>query len=942
MSDEKNNNSKEQEIEENTADEKDEKSKKGSIGDKIPNSNDGSLADESVQDYKDMKNAAATVKGFSDKVPTKNKDDVGESETTEETAEGSSEAVDSSSDDGEQSQDQSNDPEGSEDEEKRLRDIQDNAPPEPFDNEPGDGSDGSSGDQDTSQGQDGPSSSPESQTKQMKDGSDVPASEPGGAASDASENGQQPNGSDSGSGASTTDSDSSNSSAGQDGGARSDAGSGATESGAEPGATQGADASGAAGTSDASSNGTDGPSASTDQTGASGASSNGNGQGGAVIADSDEKKDASSEQGDTSEGSESDTSDSAPENSSDRSSNSLASRSKKDRDALYKKYGTQNDKKRNSGRSTTSTREGSSTRKTGNQARGRTGSAAKNANASARQGAMNISQQSAQRAASMSRAAESMSSRGPFSAALKLAKATPVGRTVLSVVLIACLIFVSLFTVVFTYALPTSIFETAQTYVEEFEAEAYASDGEIHWAKFVAGIKVAGSMVGDALSEIGDKIMSWITGDDNSANKDNDGKDIETSSSDAQELRVTQQEEAEKATLTDKIEATQKKVNTRTEDVCDAVRGTKSEIKKAVEEHYNADGKYDDFDVTVTATPYRLSKEGAVAIMGLYMVQEGGSLDDVKLSSLMKWLGYYDGFESERLEFNVLGADCKVKTWQGTFLPQYLHEQKDQEEDMYKKAKTEFADYQTAAADLIIEADVPEMEELSVFETEVTDEDGNVTTVGRVTVNIKVQPRELEDIADLMGMWIGDLNKRQEYMPSNLSVNMIDSGGSGGTYGYGNYEWIEGGDLIGWTPQHNLLEPFIGDPLQCTWYAADRLLQLYRDTNGEYGADLTGLHMGNGGEWSKNARAYGFKVDNIAEAGKAACFVPGQTQYHTGDPWAISPIYGHVAIVEKVNPDGSIVVSEFWGSYEDGIVHFSVFTKETASQIDYIDFTERT
>lgn len=937
MSDENKNNSNEQEIEENASEEKDEKSKKSSIGDKLPNSNDGSLADESVQDYKDMKNAAATVKGFSDKVPTKNKDDAGESETTEETAERSSEAVDSSSDDGEQSENQGNEPESAGNEEKRLRDIQDNASPEPFDNEPGDGSNEGSDDQDPTQGQDGQNSSPESQSRQMKDGSDVPASELGGTASNADENGQQSGGSDPESGASATDGDNSNTSAGQDGGAQSDAGSGATESGAEPGAAQGA-----AGTSDASSNEANGSSASTDQTDASGASSKGNDQGGVVIVDGDEQKDASSEQGDTSEGSESDTSDSAPENSSDRSSNSLASRTKKDRDALYKKYGTQNDKKRNSGRSTTSTREGSSTRKTGNQARGRTGSAAKNANASARQGAMNISQQSAQRAASMSRAAESMSSRGPFSAALKLAKATPVGRTVLSVVLIACLIFVSLFTVVFTYALPTSIFETAQTYVEEFEAEAYASDGEIHWAKFVAGIKVAGSMVGDALSEIGDKIMSWLTGDDNSANKDNDGKDIESSSSDAQELRVTQQEEAEKATLTDKIEATQKKVNTRTEDVCDAVRGTEDEIEKLVEEYYNSDGKYDDFDVNVNVTRYKLSKEGAVAIMGLYMVQEGGSLDDVKLSSLMKWLGYYDGFQSERLEFNVLGADCEVKTWQGTFLPQYLHEQKDQEEDMYKKAKTEFADYQTGAADLMIVADVPEMDELSVFESEVTDEDGNTQTVGRVTVNVKVQPRELEDIADLMGMWIGDLSKRQEYMPSNLSVNMIDTGASG-SYGTGSYEWLEGGELIGYTPHHDLYSAFIGWPGQCTWYAADRLYQLYVETNGEYGIDLTQYGaMGHGGQWAARAAALGYKVDSVAEAGKAACFVPGVTQNHPGDAWQpFDAQCGHIAIVEKVNPDGSIVVSEMWGHNVDYDVKFSYFTKETAATILYIDFTEK-
>lgn len=568
-----------------------------------------------------------------------------------------------------------------------------------------------------------------------------------------------------------------------------------------------------------------------------------------------------------------------------------------------------------------------------------------------RRGGMNFNKDTAQKAASLGKSAGAAATGNPLVAAYQASKAGSGLTKAAAAFLIGTLIFLGSLTSLFLYALPTSIFEFAETYTkdyyaEKYEAAVFGSEGEIHWAKFVEGIKIGGEIAGDVIEALGDTLKEFITTHIpffSSSNTDNKSEDIESYSADGEELKVTQLEAAEKSTLEDKIEATQKKVKVRSEDIEDAVRniskGDNSEIAKAVKEYYNSNGEYDEFKVNTSVKRYGLSKEGAIAVMGLYMVQEGGSLDDVRLSSLLKWLGYYDGTESERLDFKVLGVDCHVKTWQGTFLPQYLHEQKHQEETKYKTAKTTFEDYQTAAADLILEVDIPEMEDITVQSYEHKEEDGSIKRVGIATVNIKVQPRELEEIADIMGMWIGDLTKRQEYMPSNLSVNMIDKGGAG-PYGTGSYEWLEGGELIEYTPYHDLYSDFIGIHGQCTWYAADRLYQLYMETDGELGADLTGLHMGNGGDWAANARAYGYKVDNVAEAGKAACFVPGITQNHPGDAWQPFDAYaGHIAIVEKVNPDGSIIVSEFWGHYVTYEVKFSYFTAETAATIQYIDFT---
>lgn len=80
---------------------------------------------------------------------------------------------------------------------------------------------------------------------------------------------------------------------------------------------------------------------------------------------------------------------------------------------------------------------------------------------------------------------------------------------------------------------------------------------------------------------------------------------------------------------------------------------------------------------------------------------------------------------------------------------------------------------------------------------------------------------------------------------------------------------------------------------QCTWYAYERRKEL--------GLPV-GSFFGNGGMWGASALALGYLVDNRPQVGDIVSFQPGQE-------WA-DPTYGHVAIVEKVNDDGSIEISE--------------------------------
>ncbi|WP_418969013.1 CHAP domain-containing protein [Alloscardovia omnicolens] len=80
---------------------------------------------------------------------------------------------------------------------------------------------------------------------------------------------------------------------------------------------------------------------------------------------------------------------------------------------------------------------------------------------------------------------------------------------------------------------------------------------------------------------------------------------------------------------------------------------------------------------------------------------------------------------------------------------------------------------------------------------------------------------------------------------------------------------------------------------QCTWWAYIRRHQL--------GLPV-GSYFGNGGQWANSARALGYSVDNVPQVGDIMVFQPGQE--------GSDSFYGHVAIVEKVNPDGSVVTSE--------------------------------
>lgn len=102
---------------------------------------------------------------------------------------------------------------------------------------------------------------------------------------------------------------------------------------------------------------------------------------------------------------------------------------------------------------------------------------------------------------------------------------------------------------------------------------------------------------------------------------------------------------------------------------------------------------------------------------------------------------------------------------------------------------------------------------------------------------------------------------------------------------------------------------------QCTWYVYNRARELGKTFD---------PYMGDGGFW---AFKEGFEVTNVPEVGAAVTFSPDELLSH--------PVHGHVAIVEAVLEDGSILISES-NVQGLGVVSYRVFDAATAKQLTYV------
>ena len=105
---------------------------------------------------------------------------------------------------------------------------------------------------------------------------------------------------------------------------------------------------------------------------------------------------------------------------------------------------------------------------------------------------------------------------------------------------------------------------------------------------------------------------------------------------------------------------------------------------------------------------------------------------------------------------------------------------------------------------------------------------------------------------------------------------------------------------------------------QCTWYVYNRAYQL--------GIKFDSF-MGNGGDWASKA---GYSVSHDPKLHTALSFVQGQA--------GSDPTYGHVAFVEQVKDDGSILISEMNVTGLPPLtVSYRTFSADEAKQFWYVE-----
>lgn len=120
-----------------------------------------------------------------------------------------------------------------------------------------------------------------------------------------------------------------------------------------------------------------------------------------------------------------------------------------------------------------------------------------------------------------------------------------------------------------------------------------------------------------------------------------------------------------------------------------------------------------------------------------------------------------------------------------------------------------------------------------------------------------------------------------------------------------------------------LLDTFTSDVYsykQCTWWVYNRAK--------EFGIKY-GETMGNGGDWQFNPN---YIVTTTPQLHSAVSFSPGQI---VGGQWQADPTYGHVAFVEAIHPDGSILISQSGLGFSE-VINYQEISSSDALQLHYV------
>uniref|UniRef100_UPI003241C6C7 CHAP domain-containing protein n=1 Tax=Lactococcus sp. TaxID=44273 RepID=UPI003241C6C7 len=106
---------------------------------------------------------------------------------------------------------------------------------------------------------------------------------------------------------------------------------------------------------------------------------------------------------------------------------------------------------------------------------------------------------------------------------------------------------------------------------------------------------------------------------------------------------------------------------------------------------------------------------------------------------------------------------------------------------------------------------------------------------------------------------------------------------------------------------------------QCTWWVYNK----HRNS------EFTSVRNG---KWRRMANNLAYEITTTPQLHSAVSFSPGQI---VGGQWQADPTYGHVAFVEAIHPDGSILISQS-GTGFSTLYNYQVLTATEAAQLHYV------
>lgn len=367
-------------------------------------------------------------------------------------------------------------------------------------------------------------------------------------------------------------------------------------------------------------------------------------------------------------------------------------------------------------------------------------------------------------------------------------------------VIIAPILSISLLITAIFSSLPSTIYEGIQSYTQSIETtwkDSYydGTNGRVY--SFIKAALNTGKRIVEG-EDYADTNSAWAKSEYGSswnnikskAKTDNSTDSVDKDTITDDDLYVVVNEGSAKAVMERKIMAAQDKVSTRIETIEEKISasvngGAINDYFKALAKSRYPDGEFRG--VNLTTTTDNLSFYDAVQLMSIYTTQINDSPDHISYSDFMKWLGYYDEFNSHSLQLTVDGLDSgfTYSSWSGTCMPQYLYEE-------YLQSGNDLSDYkqyQCAAIDLLLQVDVQPLDSAYEMVTmdrrtryvnkfnEVTHkmepvEEEYYVPIVSYALSAGVHMRSVSDVAKILGLTLDE------------SVAQAAFSGAGGSGGY--------------------------------------------------------------------------------------------------------------------------------------------------------------